>query len=122
MTATMQEIPWEHCLLEPRHDPQLQAYMKREMGTLPPGIEYFSDCPWLVRSLAAFNVRGAKLAHLDLDMAEFVGLVVSQDHGAVAGAVQVDLDHVGPQLDGEVCRPDPGRARDRRGARGQVRH
>jgi len=80
MTAAMQEIPWEHCLLEPRHDSQLEAYMKREMGTLPPGIEYFSDCPWLVRSLAAFNVRGAKLAHLDLDIAEFIGLVVSQDN------------------------------------------
>ncbi|MBW2274378.1 MAG: carboxymuconolactone decarboxylase family protein [Deltaproteobacteria bacterium] len=80
MTTAMQEIPWELPLIEPRHDPDLQSYFKREMGTIPPGIEYFSDCPWVARSLAAFNTRGGKLAHLELDLAEFVGLVVSQDN------------------------------------------
>ena len=80
MTSAMHEIPWESPFLEPRHDSEIESYFKREMGTIPPGIEYFSDCPWVARSLVAFNARGGKLAHLELDLAEFIGLVVSQDN------------------------------------------
>jgi AhpD family alkylhydroperoxidase len=41
---------------------------------------YLAPCPWVVRSMAGVNHDHALLAHLDLQLADLIGLVVSQDN------------------------------------------
>lgn len=79
MTA-LQDIEWEACLLEPRRDPELERYVRQEMGSIPPIVPYFEGCPWIVRSLMAINQYRVRLVHVSFALADLIGLVVSQDN------------------------------------------
>jgi len=77
---TLRDVEWDACVLEPRHDRELESYVRRELGVLPSAVPYFTASPWLVRSMANLSYYGAPLVHLSYELADLVGLVVSQDN------------------------------------------
>jgi AhpD family alkylhydroperoxidase len=76
----LQEVEWEACLLEPRRDRAFERDVRRESGIAPPMLAYFASCPWVARSIAAFNEYGMGLVELDFGLADLIGLVVAQDN------------------------------------------
>ncbi len=76
----VEDVEWEACLLEPHQDRQLEAYVRRELGGVPSYVAYFSTSPWIVRASVAMSPSHAGLVHTDLDLADYIGLVVSQDN------------------------------------------
>ncbi|MGD8418443.1 MAG: carboxymuconolactone decarboxylase family protein [Pseudomonadales bacterium] len=78
MANPLISVPWDRCLLEPRRDRELESYARRHMGIVPPGIAYLSSRPWLVRTLISLSPDFGLLAHLDVKLADLVGMAVSQ--------------------------------------------
>ena len=78
--SAMSDVRWEAPFVQPTPDPELERYVRTELGRVPPGVEYLSGCPWLVRSLVLLNPNQGLLAHTDFRLADLVGLVVSQDN------------------------------------------
>ncbi len=76
----IRDVEWDACVLEPRHDRDLEAYMRRELGAVPSAVPYFSVSPWIVRAMTTMSYYGAPLVHIDHALAGLVGLVVSQDN------------------------------------------
>jgi uncharacterized peroxidase-related enzyme len=80
MTA-LAEVEWEDCFLPPSRDPALERELRAmNGGMLPPGTPYFLHCPWVARAAAHFDWLRGRLAHLPIDFAEQVAVVVSQDN------------------------------------------
>lgn len=80
MTNALQHVAWEPCLIEPRHDPALEAYARRKLGVPQPAVRYFVDCPWLARAMVDLHPEFGLLMHLDLHLADLISLVVSQEN------------------------------------------
>jgi AhpD family alkylhydroperoxidase len=78
--SLVREIEWEACLLQRRIDPALEKWIQQECGRVPGAVWYFSGCPWIPEALALLNVRLMTRVHIDHDLADLVGLVVSQDN------------------------------------------
>jgi hypothetical protein len=45
MANPLLNVPWEPCMVEPRHDGVLETYARRKTGVPHPAIRYFADCP-----------------------------------------------------------------------------
>jgi AhpD family alkylhydroperoxidase len=80
VTQALADVEWDVCVLEPRRDPELEAYMRRGVGAVPSSVPYFASVPWVVRSMASLGPLGAPPLHVDTALAELLGLVVSQDN------------------------------------------
>jgi AhpD family alkylhydroperoxidase len=80
MTTALEQIEWETCLLQPRPDPELERYVRKTLGPAPQPTRYFSVCPWVVRANVAFVAAQAALVHIDTDLMELIGLVVSREN------------------------------------------
>jgi len=78
--TALRDVEWESCLLPPSPDPELDAYLRRELGMVPRMAHYLTPCPWVVRSLAGVNQYRSLLVHVDPRLAEWIGLVVSADN------------------------------------------
>jgi AhpD family alkylhydroperoxidase len=78
--ATLQNVEWEECLLEPRRDAELERDVRKAFGVPFPLIRFYSPCPWLARSFINANYRNAQLVHIDLGLADLIFLAVSQDN------------------------------------------
>jgi AhpD family alkylhydroperoxidase len=78
--SALQQVDWEECLVEPGHDAALDAQLRRELGFVPPWTRYFTACPWIVRGTIHTDHLRGRLAHLSLELAEWLILVVSQDN------------------------------------------
>lgn len=77
----IEQIEWAETFLEPHRDADLEASLtKANGGELPPNTRFLSQCPWLARVPAHFNWFNQGLAHIDIDLAEKLSLVVSQDN------------------------------------------
>ncbi len=46
---------------------------------VPPAVAYLTSRPWLARALVTWNVDHHVLMHLDLDLADLIGMAVSQE-------------------------------------------
>jgi AhpD family alkylhydroperoxidase len=77
---SMQEIEWESPAVEPRRALWAKLTMLHELGFVPSVIDYYSACPWIVRSMAKFDLLRVGLVYTSFDFAETVGLAVSQDN------------------------------------------
>ena len=77
---TLADVEWDACVLEPQHDRELEAYVRRALGAVPSAVPYFTASPWIVRSMATLSYFGSPLVHIDYALADLVGLVVSQDN------------------------------------------
>jgi AhpD family alkylhydroperoxidase len=78
--ATLQDVEWEECLLEPRRDADLEREVRKVLGFDHPVVPFFAPCPWLARVLGHGNLRNGQLVHLDFDLADLIFLAVSQDN------------------------------------------
>jgi alkylhydroperoxidase family enzyme len=78
--TTLTDIEWEAPILEPTRDRELEGYVRSAVGSVPPLVTYFYTCPWIVRSMVAFDGAQHSLIHVDADLARLVELVVSQDN------------------------------------------
>jgi AhpD family alkylhydroperoxidase len=77
----IEQIEWEPSFLDPVADALLESSLRKENGgPLPPGTRHISRCPWLARSPALFNWFQGRLLHLDINLAQMLALVVSQDN------------------------------------------
>jgi AhpD family alkylhydroperoxidase len=80
MASALSDVEWDACFLEPRRDRDLEAYVRKGMGTVPSSVAYFTRAPWIVHSMTQLSPFGAPLLHVDTMLADLVGLVVSQDN------------------------------------------
>jgi alkylhydroperoxidase family enzyme len=80
MAGALADVEWDACVLEPRRDRDLEAYVRRGFGTVPSSVAYFTAAPWIVHSMTELSPFGSPLLHVDSVLADLVGLVVSQDN------------------------------------------
>ena len=80
MNSTLLQVEWEACPLEPGRDNALEAFARREYGSVPPNVRYLAHCPWVVRVSALLNPDRALLIELDFELADLVSMVVSQEN------------------------------------------
>lgn len=76
----VRDIAWDTCLLRPQRDPEIVRDLRREIGTpVGPGCFYFAAAPWMPSALARLNRAMLDRTHLDRDLIDWIGLVVSQE-------------------------------------------
>jgi len=80
MANALEHVAWEPCLLEPRPDRALESYARQRMGMPNPALRYFGPVPWLARALVDLHTEYGLLINLDQQVADLVGLVVSQEN------------------------------------------
>ena len=78
--ASMRDVEWEACLLEPQRDPEVERRLRRRFGRVGASLKYFSDCPWLSEGLAGLNAQLSTTVRLEHGLAEMVGALVSYDN------------------------------------------
>jgi AhpD family alkylhydroperoxidase len=76
----LHEIEWEAPLIEPYRDPDAEALMRKKYGFVMDSVAFYSRSPWIVRSQVRFDIQRDVLVHVDVDLAEIIGLVVGQDN------------------------------------------
>lgn len=67
-------------MLPPRRDAALETFVKRETGGASPATPYLAACPWVVRAMVRLSFDRGLLVRLELQLAELITLVVSQEH------------------------------------------
>jgi AhpD family alkylhydroperoxidase len=80
MPSALADVEWDACVLEPRRDRELEAYVRRGLGVVPSSVAYFTPVPWVVHAMTAMSSAGSPMLHVDSVLADLVGLVVSQDN------------------------------------------
>jgi AhpD family alkylhydroperoxidase len=78
--VTIEATEWEECVLESTRNPEVEGYLRKNLGASPPGMQGFAECPWVLQFFIGFNFRRGTLAHTSFELADLVGLVVSQDN------------------------------------------
>jgi AhpD family alkylhydroperoxidase len=73
-------VEWDACVLEPHPDRELEEYIRRGFGNVPSSVAYFTSAPWIVRAMLSMSSLGSPLVHVDQQLSEVIGLVVSQDN------------------------------------------
>jgi AhpD family alkylhydroperoxidase len=76
----LHDIEWGAPLIEPCRDHDAEALMRKKYGFVMDSVAFYSRSPWIVRSQVRFNIQRDLLVHVDVDLAEIIGLVVSQDN------------------------------------------
>ncbi len=76
----MTDIEWEECLLEPIACPALEQRFIDEVGRPGGSMRFFEGCSWLGDAVIRLSVELQTRVFLDPDLADEVGLVVSQDN------------------------------------------
>lgn len=79
-SSPIQQVEWEGCLLERRHDPDAERRFRRATGRSLGGGAYLLGVPWIEEALLAFSLDLETRVALDAELADLVGLVVSQDN------------------------------------------
>jgi len=80
-TPTMREVEWMAPLLESHRDPQRAARIKaRVPGARTSALGHFLASDWLPETNAELNREIFTRTHLDHELADLVGLTVSQDN------------------------------------------
>lgn len=79
--SLMREIPWGECLLPQGSDPEFVRDFKEKSGGRPAGaLLHFMHVPWVGRCLGILSARLTTRVHIDHELADLIGLVVSQDN------------------------------------------
>jgi AhpD family alkylhydroperoxidase len=78
--ALVSNVEWEACLLEPRHDRELERRLRKRGSRVPDSIGYFADCPWAAEAVAELDLCLFTRVHLESPLPELAMLVVSQDN------------------------------------------
>lgn len=79
--SVMREIPWGECLLPRASDPEFVRDFKEKSGGRPAGaLLHFMHVPWVGRGLGLLSARLSTRVHVEHELADLIGLVVSQDN------------------------------------------
>lgn len=78
--SAMQEIEWEACLLEPLPDPALERRWREATGRPSGVVRYFVGSERGSEVLLSLSTHLAAQVHIPSELADVVGLVVSQDN------------------------------------------
>ena len=78
--ARMSDIEWGPCLLTQRPAPELELRFERETGRPGNLMRYFEASKWLGDTMVSVSVQLTTFVHIDTNLADQVGLVVSQDN------------------------------------------
>lgn len=78
--TTIRDVEWMPPLLERRRDRERFARIKSRAGRVEGAIGYFFASSWLPEASAELNVALFTRTHLDHDLADLVGLAVSQEN------------------------------------------
>jgi hypothetical protein len=113
----LHEIEWEAPLIEPYRDPDAEVLMRKKYGFVMDSVAFYSRSPWIVRSQVRFDIQRDVLVHVDVDLAEIIGLVVSQTTPAASATRRgarcyVFRDTANPASSSDVSEA-PGGGRDR---------
>ncbi|MBW2271409.1 MAG: hypothetical protein JRH16_22885 [Deltaproteobacteria bacterium] len=73
----LRDVEWEEPLVETQQNPELERWLKRRVGSVPPSMRYFLGCPPLLHM--EIDLEFAPLLHVDSELRGLVALVVSQD-------------------------------------------
>jgi AhpD family alkylhydroperoxidase len=76
----MREVEWMPPLLELRADRDRMARMKASVGRVEPSTGYLLASDWLPEAAAELNALLFTRTHLEHELADLVGLAVSQDN------------------------------------------
>ncbi len=78
----VRDIEWEACLLEPRSNTDLERRFKKATGRSGSGgpVVYFTTSDWAGDALIELNAQAFTRVHIDDDLADMAGMVVSQDN------------------------------------------
>lgn len=80
MGSPLVAVAWDACLLQPVRSRDADAYLRREIGSVPPWSGYFSACPWTAKAIARMMPDSGLLLALDFQTMELIGLAVSQEN------------------------------------------
>ncbi len=80
MASPLLQVSWDQCLLEPAHDRQAEAALRRETGSAPSWVRYYLSCPWLPKTAIRLRTENGLLLHLDFPTTDLISMVVSQEH------------------------------------------
>ena len=80
MDSALSHVAWETSLVEPGHDPAMEAYARRRIGMPHITVRYFLAAPWVARTVVDLHVEFGLLLKLDQRTADLIGLVVSQEN------------------------------------------
>lgn len=72
----LQDVEWLDPLVEPVRNPELEKYVKEQIGFAAPHTGFFGACPWIVRADIDFDGGFVKIN----DMSDLIYLVVSRDN------------------------------------------
>ncbi len=78
--SAMRDIPWGDPLVEFRSDADVERRFRDATGRAAGPVLGFLDAPWLVDTLIVLSARLLTRVHLDRELTDLVGLVVSQDN------------------------------------------
>lgn len=78
--AAIREIEWEPCLLERTPNPELEQRFRRETGRPGDMMQFFEANDWLADTIVRLSVQINTHVHVNADIADQVGLAVSQDN------------------------------------------
>jgi AhpD family alkylhydroperoxidase len=78
--GTMRDVEWESCLLEPIPAPKLEQRFRRETGRPGRLMRFFEGSSWLSDAVVRLSVQLNTHVHVDAELADQAGLVVSQDN------------------------------------------
>jgi alkylhydroperoxidase family enzyme len=70
------EVEWLDPLVERERNRELERYVKREAGLVPPHTRFFGACPWIMRADIDFDIGCAEIASL----VDPIYLIVSRDN------------------------------------------
>src|SRR5262245_37737276 len=77
---SLEQVPWETCLLTPTRDDAMESYARAKMGMPLPMIRYFSSLPWLSHAMVDLHPEYGLLMSLELELNDLIQLVVSQEN------------------------------------------
>lgn len=80
MPSPLSQMPWDSSPLTPSSDRKVAAYLKREAGSVPGWTRHFWGSPWFSKAMIRVGFHDGLLMDLDFDLANLIGLVVSQEN------------------------------------------
>lgn len=76
----LHKVEWEACFIEPIHDPDIEQYVRGELGGLPAGVRYYAHVPWMARAAGRMNWLAGELVHVSAPLSEKIALAVTQNN------------------------------------------
>ncbi len=78
--SALEAVEWDSCLVDARHDPEIERQARKALGIVPHALRYLAACPWLAESYIRSRLTPFQLVHVDPELHDLIWLAVSQDN------------------------------------------